>query len=142
MTRFIPHPHIAARKLDKPVSAHERHARDTNRISAWLALKITAVVGTMACAGVFGLIAVISLPSAIKSGNLTILVAWVSSNFLQLVLLSILMVGQNIQGKANDARAEQTYNDAEAVLHTALQIEEHLQQQDAILTALSTERTP
>jgi hypothetical protein len=54
----------------------------------------------------------------------------VSSNFLQLVLLPIIIVGQNIQAKAADARAEATYKDADAVLHEAIEIQKHLEAQD------------
>ena len=53
-----------------------------------------------------------------------------SSNFLQLVLLPIIIVGQNIQAKAADARAEATYKDADAVLHEAIEIQKHLEAQD------------
>jgi hypothetical protein len=81
----------------------------------------------------FAAIALISLPSALSSHNLTVLIAWLSSAFLQLVLLPILLVGQNIQAKASDARAEQTFNDAEAVLEECRQLQQHLEAQDAHL---------
>jgi len=59
-------------------------------------------------------LALFALPDAIKQGTYFIVV-WLSSSFLQLVLLPII-VGQNIQDKAADKRAEETYKDAEAVL--------------------------
>ena len=100
------------------------------RLNQKIGLKITLAVGTMWCAYIFGLIALLSLPSAIKSGNVVILVAWISSNFLQLFLLPIIIVGQNIQAKAADLRSEATYKDAEAVLHESQQIQKHLTEQD------------
>jgi hypothetical protein len=48
-------------------------------------------------------------------------------------------VGQNLQAKASDTRALQTYEDAEAVLHEALEIQKHLQAQDAVLERLLTD---
>src|SRR5262249_47270360 len=99
---------------------------------------ITALVGTMICAYVFADIALISLPSAIKSHNLTIIIAWVSSNFLQLVLLPIIIVGQNLLARAADRRSSQTYKDAEAVLHEAIEIQKHLAAQDRVLANLLT----
>ena len=48
-----------------------------------------------------------------------------------LVLLSIIIVGQNVQAAASDQRVEATYQDADAVLHTALAIQEHMAAQDA-----------
>jgi hypothetical protein len=50
-----------------------------------------------------------------------------------LVLLPIIIVGQNIQAKASDARSEDTYKDAEAIMHECLQLQAHLQAQDKIL---------
>lgn len=104
-----------------------------------IGLAITTLVGTMICGYVFAIIALISLPSAITSHNLTVIIAWVSSNFLQLVLLPVIIVGQNLQAKASDTRAEQTYADAEAVLHEANQIQQHLMAQDEILAKVLAE---
>jgi hypothetical protein len=41
-----------------------------------------------------------------------------------------------VQAAASDQRAEDTYKDAEAVRHEALQIQAHLQAQDEILQRL------
>ena len=109
-----------------------KHHTDTviGRINAKVGLRITLVVGTMWCAYLFGVIALIALPSAISSGSVLEIVIWLSSSFLQLVLLPIIIVGQNIQAAAADARAEATYKDAAAVLEEAKQIQLHLQAQD------------
>jgi hypothetical protein len=84
--------------------------------NAKLALLITRSVGTMACAYVFAVIALISLPAAISSGQVIIIVAWIAQTFLQLVLLSIIMVGQTVQSTASDARAAKQFNDTETIL--------------------------
>ncbi len=102
-------------------------------VNGKVALIITAVVGTMWCAYIFTLLALISLPAAISSGQAIIIVAWIAQTFIQLVLLPIIIVGQNIQGKASDKRSEQTYKDAEAILSECLQLQQHLQAQDTIL---------
>jgi hypothetical protein len=91
---------------------------------------ITIIVGTMWAAYVFTLLALVSAPTAFTSGSSIIIVAWIAQTFLQLVLLPIIIVGQNIQSAAADKRAEQTYKDAEAVLHEAQQIQNHLAAQD------------
>jgi hypothetical protein len=62
-----------------------------------LALKITDAVSTMWCAYIFAIIALFSLPAAIATHQLIIIVAWIAQTFLQLVLLSVIMVGQKIQ---------------------------------------------
>lgn len=73
-----------------------------------IAVKITAVVGTMWCAMAFTALALISLPAAIHGGVPTT-VSWIAQTFLQLVLLSIIMVGQNLQSKHSELRAEADY---------------------------------
>ena len=107
-----------------------------------IGLLITTLVGTMICAYVFAIIALVSLPSAITSHNLTIIIAWISSNFLQLVLLPVIIVGQNLQAKASDRRAENTSKDAEAVLHETMEIQKHLAAQDVMLSGLAAAARP
>jgi hypothetical protein len=133
----VPHPRIEQRRADGPVKTVDQLDRSSAaaRFNAAFAVKITRMVGSMWCAYVFALFDLISLPAAIRGGAQTI-VSWVAQTFLQLVLLSIIMVGQNVQALAADKRAENTYNDAEAVLHEAIQIQEHLKAQDVILEAL------
>jgi hypothetical protein len=98
--------------------------RDVEGFNAKVALVITRSVGTMACAYVFAAIALISLPAAINSGQVIVIVAWIAQTFLQLVLLSIIMVGQSVQSAASDARAAKEFTDTETILdrldvHTA-----------------------
>lgn len=105
------------------------------RANSWVAVKVTQGVGSMWCAYIFGIIALVGLPAALKPGGEGI-IAWVAQTFLQLVLLSIIIVGTNIQSAAADKRAENTYADAEAVLHEAMQIQAHLAAQDEALNAI------
>jgi hypothetical protein len=106
------------------------------RFNTWLALKVTNGVGTMWCAYAFAALALVSLPSAVRSHSAVVLVSWISQTFLQLVLLSVIIVGQNVLAAASDKRSEATYNDADAVLHEAVKLQEHLLAQDAILEEL------
>jgi hypothetical protein len=71
-----------------------------------LALWITARVSTMTCAYIFAIIAFVSLPSAIESHSVLVITSWLAQTFLQLVLLSIIMVGQSAQAEASDRRME------------------------------------
>ncbi len=80
-----------------------------------LAVLITNLVGTMWCAYLFAAIALISLPAAIRGGT-AVLISWIAQTFLQLVLLSVIMVGQKVAAQASDKQAEQTYKDTEAIL--------------------------
>jgi hypothetical protein len=106
---YAPHPRIRERR-GPHLTVHE-HVGFNGR----LALLITNAVGTMWCAYVFAAIALISLPAAIQGGTAS-LIAWIAQTFLQLVLLSVIMVGQKVAAAASDKQALQTYDDAEALL--------------------------
>jgi hypothetical protein len=69
----------------------------------------------MWCAYLFAIIALISLPAAIHGGTAA-LISWIAQTFLQLVLLSVIMVGQKVAAAASDKQALQTHKDAEALL--------------------------
>jgi hypothetical protein len=80
-----------------------------NDFNRRLAEKITAAVSTMWCAYIFAAIALISLPAAIRSGDALVIVAWVAQTFLQLVLLSIIMVGQDASSAAVAQKINETH---------------------------------
>ena len=90
----------------------------------------------MWAAYVFVMLSLISLPAALTSRNPIVIVGWVAQTFLQLVLLPIIIVGQNVQAAASDKRSEDTYKDAEAVLKEAEEIQRHLEEQDQLLRHL------
>ncbi len=90
----------------------------------------------MWAAYLFTALALVSLSSAISSGSLIVLVGWIAQTFLQLVLLPIIIVGQNIQAAAADERSAATYKDATAILEESRQIQAHLAVQDAATSAL------
>jgi len=136
---YVPHPHIELRKQSGPTKVHDvaMSAHGDNavgRFNAKVGLRITVIVGTMWAAYVFAAVAFISLPDNVQSTQLLIL--WLSSSFLQLVLLPVIIVGQNIQAKAADKRAEATYDDAAAVLEEAKQIQAHLLAQDEAISRI------
>lgn len=76
------------------------------RLNTRIAVTVTKTVGSMWCAYAFALLALISFPAAISSHEPITIVAWIAQTFLQLVLLPIIIVGQNVQAAASDARAE------------------------------------
>jgi len=109
--KHAPHPRLAAHKAEGVTTI----ATELSGFNGWLAVKITDGVGTMWCAYAFTALALISLPAAI-AGGVGPLVSWIAQTFLQLVLLSIIMVGQKVAAQASDKQAYQTYKDAEALL--------------------------
>ena len=138
--QHIRHPRIASRLAEKPVKVADLLPRDTavSRFNTRVAILITKAVGSMWCAYAFALFDLISLPAAIRGGAPGI-VSWVAQTFLQLVLLSVIMVGQNVQGAAADKRAEATFHDASATLHEVAHLQGHLAAQDVLLTRIAAQ---
>ena len=147
---YVPHPHAQQRQVSGPpkvaaAAAAVHGPGPIGRFNAKVGLKITLIVGTMWSAYLFTLLAIVSAPAAFQTGDkIIIIVAWIAQTFLQLVLLPIIIVGQNVQAAAADARSQATYDDASAVLEEAKHIQAHLQAQDTaiqqILTQLSAAR--
>ncbi len=135
----VVHPHVEHRKAHGPIKVADQHPTGSAvaRFNTGLAIAITKVVGSMWCAYAFALFDLISLPSAIHAGTAAI-ISWIAQTFLQLVLLSVIMVGQNVQADAADKRSEATYKDTEALLHGQEQLAEHLAAQDQVLRGLAS----
>ncbi|MEO7017597.1 MAG: hypothetical protein ABI130_14315 [Leifsonia sp.] len=140
--QYKQHPRVNERQTQGPpttaAAARNLHPQEkpVNRFNRKVGLGITTSVGTMWCAYAFAALALVSLPAAIISHDPIIIVAWIAQTFLQLVLLPIIIVGQNIQAAASDARAAATYEDAGAILEEAKQIQLHLATQDAAIGTL------
>jgi hypothetical protein len=106
------------------------------RFNTWLAVRITKTVGSMWIAYLFAAIALISLPAALGSGEVIVIVSWVAQTFLQLVLLPIIIVGQNVIQAANDARAEADHETLTAVHMLTVEVHTINVAQSAILDRL------
>src|SRR5215813_13816030 len=106
------------------------------RINTRLAVGITKIVGSMWCAYAFAILALVSLPAAIQSKNAIVIVAWIAQTFLQLILLPIIIVGQNVQAAATDARAESDHATLLAIHTLTAEVHDIAQQQTQILKIL------
>ena len=108
-----------------------KEIKEVEGFNAKVAVLLTRGVGTMACAYLFCLIALTSLPailveagvlnksdvpSFLTKAGLILIVSWIAQTFIQLVLLSVIMVGQSVQSAASDARADHTFADTETIL--------------------------
>ena len=104
-----------------------------------IASKITSFVSTMWCAYIFAVIALISLPAAIKSGDPIVIVAWVAQTFLQLVLLSIIMVGQDASSKGMQQKIDETHTASLSEFEIAKQSQEIASKEMAQLKEITNE---
>jgi hypothetical protein len=137
---YVPvvHPRIAQRRVVGPPKLADSIPTEgrLGRLNARFGLAVTVAVGSMWAAYLFTLLAFVSLPSALRSGSVIIIISWIAQTFLQLVLLPIIIVGQNVQGAAADRRAQATFDDTEALLHINQQLQAHMQAQDEAILAI------
>lgn len=100
-----------------------------------LAIWLTHSVGTMWTAYAFAMIAVVGLFAILGLFNplVALLVAWASQTLIQLVLLPVIMVGQNVLGRKAELQADEQFRTTMSTYHDIEQIMQHLSAQDAEL---------
>jgi hypothetical protein len=106
------------------------------RFNEKLAVWSVSAVATMTCAYLFAILAMIAFPQALHDSfdggfKPLPLVEWFSQSFLQLVLLSVIMVGQNIQARSTERKSEEQYNAVMEIL--ADMREEHVERREMLL---------
>src|SRR5216683_2893196 len=138
------HPHHYTRVLFHH-EPHQYQPRNVNRLmeaekaaagfNTRVAVALTKGVGTMWTAYTFTVLAFVGLLGLLNLLNpITFLLAtWVSQQFLQLVLLPVIMVGQNVLGRKTELQADEQFHTTMSTYHDIEQIMQHLSEQDAEL---------
>lgn len=144
--QYTQHPHVEKRKAKHPSKMNAdapllAPGATKLTLNQRVGLAITKSVGTMWAAYAFFALSLVSLPAALMTGDTVIIIAWVAQTFLQLVLLPIIIVGQNLQAAKTEVRAIATYEDATAILEEAKEIQSHLTDQDKALSHLIDKMT-
>jgi uncharacterized membrane protein len=132
-----PHPWIERHRVEPPPQAIDQAVTVNGRIAAWL----TKRLGTM---GAF------YLATGTQLGWIVLAAAGVQrfdrypfafmsflSTLAQLIFMIVIMVGQDVLGRAADRRSEQTFLDAKAILHECRRMKARLTVQDRILASLT-----
>jgi hypothetical protein len=140
----------AASHVPRLVKRQEVHAdvhgsSPIGQFNSTLAVLVTKSVGTMWAAYLFVLIGLVSLPQAwhaFINGDTVTGIAWLSQSFLQLVLLPIIIVGQNVISASQDARAEADHETLTALHTMNVRQLQMLEQQEKILEILRGKRAP
>jgi uncharacterized membrane protein len=131
-----PHPHISEHKVVKPPAVVDVLIGRNGLFAAWL----TKRVGSMWAfyvAAVFqvGWIA-LALLGVIGFDPYPFAFLLFLSSLAQLIFMFVIMVGQDVLGKAGDKRAQQTFIDAEVILHECLELQRHLSAQDRLIVKI------
>jgi hypothetical protein len=99
------HPHVM-----HPKELLKKDFKGISKFNYWLAVRITNGVGTMWCAYAFLIIDLLMLPPVINANSVMVWVTYIAQTVLQLVLLPIIMVGQNVIQSQNEAKANTDHN--------------------------------
>lgn len=126
--RHTPHPYVAARAKQGPVTLAQGRLSVNDRVAA----RATIIFGTMWCTYAF---VVYGALGAIFTKQQATLLYW--SNWIQLWSLPLLMVGAVVLGRAAERRNQQAFNDTEAILHAQDQTAQHLAAQDRLLRRIA-----
>ena len=97
MDQKKPHPQVT-----HPRELLKKDKSFNDKFAVWIATH----VGSMYCFYLFNVIAFLSAKAAFETHNLVPIVNWISSNWIQLVLLPAIMVAQNVAQKATDAKSD------------------------------------
>ena len=121
-------------RQQQPRNVNEVHAAERLGLNDRIAVWISKNVGTMICAYLFAIIGTASLVGAITNNALLAATfGALSSYLLQLVLLPIIMVGQNVQSRHSELQADEMFRTTVSVFHDIEQVMQHLSAQDAEL---------
>lgn len=137
--RHMPHKHQAR-------NVNQVHAEEQQSINARVAVTLTHVVGSMQTAYIFIVIALIGLLAilGLLSPIVALLVAWTSQTLIQLVLLPVIMVGQNVLSRHSELQADEAFQTTQRSYQDIEQIMNHLDVQDSkileILERLDTQQ--
>jgi len=121
----------------KPMNVNWLHATEqaTGGFNKWIAVLLTSSVGSMWTAYLFVLIALAGLLAilGVFTPIVALLVAWASQTFIQLVLLPVIMVGQNVLNRKQELQADETFATTQHSFYDIEQVAQHLDTQDQVL---------
>ena len=136
--RHVPHPHLARRKKEGPIRVADVRPAGGNpvtRFNTRAGVLVTRGASTMWCTYAFCLLALYGLPAGLRGGPAGF-VQWASSQFLQLVLLPVVLVGSAVVAEVSDRIAKRQFDDVEALLHGQSEQANHLAAQDEKILAI------
>lgn len=121
-------------RLHTPKSINSIHQSEQQGFNTRLAVWLTRVVGTMPTAYLFAIIGIAGMIGAFTSNTFLVLVfGSISSYFLQLVLLPVILVGSNVLNRKQELQSEEDFRVNQASFHDIEQIVKHMEAQDKLL---------
>jgi uncharacterized membrane protein len=132
-----PHPWIQRHRVEPPPQAIDQAVSVNDRIAVWLTERLGSMKAFYASA--FIQLAWIGLAEvgAQRFDPYPFAFMTFLSTLAQLIFMMVIMVGQDVIGRAADRRSEQTFLDAGAILHECRRMKARLTAQDRVIDSLS-----
>jgi uncharacterized membrane protein len=132
-----PHPWIQRHQVEPPPQAIDQAVSVNDRIAAWLTERLGSMQAFYASA--FIQVAWIGLADigVQRFDPYPFVFMTFLSTLAQLIFMMVIMVGQDVIGRAADRRSEQTFLDAGAILHECRRMKARLTAQDRVIDSLS-----
>jgi uncharacterized membrane protein len=130
------HPWIGRHRVQSPPQAIDQAPGVNGRIAAWLTRRLGSMWAFYASAGIQLAWIVLAEAGVQRFDPYPFAFMTFLSTLAQLIFMIVIMVGQDVLGRAADRRSEQTFLDAEAILHECGRMEARLVAQDRIIDSL------
>jgi uncharacterized membrane protein len=126
----IRHHSVHIRHHRHPARRHTGQAGFNDRLAAWITTKIGSMWTVYACSAITAIWMVLGARAVLGFDPYPYAFLLFLGNVVQLLLIFIILLGQQVLGRTADQRSMHTYEDAEAILVDCEQIQNHLIAQD------------
>jgi uncharacterized membrane protein len=128
--RVVRHPRVHLRHHRHPAHHTAGQTGINDRLAAWITAKIGSMWTVYACSAITVIWMVLGAKAVLGFDPYPYPFLLFLGNVVQLLLIFIILLGQQVLGRTADRRATETYEDAEAILVDCEQIQNHLIAQD------------
>ena len=132
-----PHPWIGRHRVQAPPQAIDQAVTVNDRIAAWLTQRLGTMWAFYLAAGTQMAWIVLAEAGIQRFDRYPFAFMTFLSTLAQLIFMIVIMVGQDVLGRAGDRRSEQTFLDAEAILYECRRMKARLTAQDRIIASLT-----
>ena len=138
LLEWSPHPWIERHRVQPPPQAIDQAVTLNGRIAAWLTRRLGTMWAFYLAAGTQIVWVALAAAGVQRFDRYPFAFMSFLSTLAQLIFMIVIMVGQEVLGRAADRRSEQTFLDAKAILHECRRMKARLTTQDRILASLTS----
>ena len=131
-----PHPWIEQHRVQPPPQARDQAVSLNGRIAAWLTQRLGSMWAFYLASALQVAWMGLAQARVLQFDPYPFSFLLFLSSLVQLLFMLVIMVGQDVLGRAADRRSEQTFLDAQAILYECERMKARLTAQDRIIVSL------